>query len=203
MKKWALAITVAFFAVASVAAGAVALSDDGGAGGGERIARDADGAGGEAGGDGADGGGGVAGICLEGAVDCNDTPIEPPPDNEVCIQIFPTPPECADPDAPVSNNPVVVVPPDPGACEVVHSEECGKIAVGITMDGLARRLGSPAGITLVSVEPLSWPNACLGVSQPDVGCAEVITAGFRILLEANGQTYEYHTDGGSRAVLVE
>jgi hypothetical protein len=31
----------------------------------------------------------------------------------------------------------------------------------------------------------------------------VITPGYRIILEANGKAYEYHTDGGSRAVLVE
>ena len=54
-----------------------------------------------------------------------------------------------------------------------------------------------------SVEFVEWPDACLGIAQRDVACAEVITPGYRIILEANGATYEYHTDGGSRAVLVE
>jgi hypothetical protein len=57
-------------------------------------------------------------------------------------------------------------------------------------------------IIIVTVEAVEWPNACLGISQPDVACAEIITAGFRIFLEANGQRFEYDTDGGSRAVLV-
>ena len=84
-----------------------------------RVARDADDRG-ESGGDGSaarlrepavrgrecDG---AAGICLEGAVDCDDT-IGDPPADDVCIQIFPTPPECADPDAPVSNEPSLVDP---------------------------------------------------------------------------------------------
>ena len=111
MKKWAFAITVAFFAIVSVAAGAVALTDDDTSPG---VARDADDRG-ESGGDGSaadcanppceDTGGGAAGICLEGAIDCDDTPTGKPPEGDVCIQIFPTPPECADPDAPVSDEP--------------------------------------------------------------------------------------------------
>ena len=39
MRKWAFAITVAFFAVVSVAAGAVALTDDDGDGGARRSGR--------------------------------------------------------------------------------------------------------------------------------------------------------------------
>ncbi|MEN6410481.1 MAG: hypothetical protein ABFD44_12305, partial [Anaerolineaceae bacterium] len=43
-----------------------------------------------------------------------------------------------------------------------------------------------------------------GVHQPDLMCAQVITPGYRIQLEANGQTYEVHTnEDGSNAALVE
>jgi hypothetical protein len=115
MQKWAFAVTVALFALMSVTAAAVALTDDDTeSDGSEPIARDA-GDGSESSGDGS--GGGAAGICLEGTVDCIDTPTEEPPigDGDVCIQVFPTPPECEDPDAPVTNEPS---PPgifDPGA----------------------------------------------------------------------------------------
>jgi hypothetical protein len=213
MKKWAFAITVAFFAIVSVGAGAVALTDDDG-GSGQRLARDADDRG-ESGGDGSaadcanppceDVGDGGLAICLEGAVDCNDTPDQEPPTDDVCIQIFPTPPECADPDAPVSNEPPTSGDGiDPNECNFVHNiRACEKNAVALATEDLAGRLGSADGITLNGAGFVEWPDACLGVSQPDVACAEVITPGYRVLLEANGLLYEYHTDTGSRAVLVE
>jgi hypothetical protein len=205
MKKWAFALTVAFFAVVSVAAGVVALTEEGDSGDGGRTVRDADGAGGESGGDGATGRDGVAGICLEG-VDCDDTPIEEP--GNPCILIFPTPPECADPDAPVSNDPPVNDRGEPGttdpgqACTMEFPNECTATAAAVAE--LAARLDvKEDAITVVSADRVDWPDACLGVSQPDVACAEVITPGFRIFLEASGQKYEYHTDGGSRALFVE
>lgn len=54
-------------------------------------------------------------------------------------------------------------------------------------------------VTIVAVEAVEWPDACLGVALPDVMCAQVITPGYRIILEVDGGRYEYHTDrnGGS------
>jgi hypothetical protein len=210
MKKWAFAITVAFFALVSAGAAAVALTDDDTeADNGEPIARGArDGS--ESSGDGS--GGGAAGICLEGTVDCIDMPTEEPPigDDDVCIQIFPTPPECADPDAPVTNEPTPpgilepgAPPSDPGqACTMEFPNKCTATAAAVA--DLAARLDlKEDAIIVVSVEAVEWPNACLGISQSDVACAEIITAGFRIFLEADGQKYDSHTDGGSRALLVD
>jgi hypothetical protein len=211
MKKWALALTVAFLALVSLAAGAVALTDDD-ADNSDPIARDAGGGGaGESGGDSATGDdGGAAGICLEGAVDCVDTPVEDPAGDD-CILISPPPPECADPDAPVTNEPAPpggssdpgAAPSDPGqACTTEFPNEC--TATDAAVADLAARLDLIEGtITVISIERVDWPDACLGVSQPDIACAEVITPGYRIFLETNAQKYEYHTDGGSHAVLVE
>jgi hypothetical protein len=57
---------------------------------------------------------------------------------------------------------------------------------------LADRLNmDPKSIRQVGdIELTNWPDACLGVSQPDVACAQVITPGFRLFLEANGRTYQ-------------
>jgi hypothetical protein len=196
----------------------VALTDDGS--NGQRIIRDADSVG-ESGDDSPNiapvcapdvpdcediivnpDGGGAAGICLEGTVDCVDTPSGAPED-DACVQILPTPPECADPDAPVSNEPSEPGTADPGeACTLEYPNECAGTKAAVA--DLAARLDvEREAIAVVSAERVDWPNACLGVEQPDVACAEVITAGYRIFLEANGQKYEYHTDGGSRVVLVE
>lgn len=49
-------------------------------------------------------------------------------------------------------------------------------------------------IEILEFERVDWSNACLDVPQEGEACAEVITPGFRVLLEANGQVYELRTD---------
>lgn len=59
---------------------------------------------------------------------------------------------------------------------------------------LAARLGvSEDKIKFFSAERVDWSDGCLGISRPDVACIQVITPGFKILLQLNSQTYEYHT----------
>lgn len=48
------------------------------------------------------------------------------------------------------------------------------------------------GATLTSVEAVDWPDACLGAAGDDEVCAQVITPGYRIIVEQGGETSEYH-----------
>jgi hypothetical protein len=62
-------------------------------------------------------------------------------------------------------------------------------------EALAKQLGIEVdSVGVVSVQEVEWPDACLGVSTPGVMCAQVITPGYRVVLEARGQRYEYHTN---------
>lgn len=68
-------------------------------------------------------------------------------------------------------------------------------AVDATIQTLAQQLDTdPALITLIAFEPVDWPDSCLGVETPGIMCAEVITPGYRVLLSANGNVYEFHTN---------
>ncbi len=69
---------------------------------------------------------------------------------------------------------------------------------------LAKMLGIDISkITVLSQEAVEWSDSCLGVNQKDVFCAQVITPGFKIVLQAEGLTYEYHTNqNGSAFVRV-
>jgi len=201
MKKWAIPLAAAaLIAVIAVAGAAFAPSDSGGDGGSSVSRGTAEG--GEPTGDDA------AAICLQGAIDCDDT-IEKPVD-DVCPDIYPPPPGCGDPDEPVSNEPPIIDDPVQNDCIVAgnssadwYSAECEKVTVALAIEDLSLRLGSPQGITVQSVEFVQWPDSCLGISKTDVACAEVITPGYRIVLEAGDRTYEYHTASASWAVLVE
>ncbi|GAB4473016.1 MAG: hypothetical protein Kow0088_07990 [Anaerolineales bacterium] len=60
---------------------------------------------------------------------------------------------------------------------------------------LAAQLGLlPDEVRILSFERVDWPDACLGIETPGLMCAQVITPGFRILLEVDGKRYEFHTD---------
>jgi hypothetical protein len=63
------------------------------------------------------------------------------------------------------------------------------------LDDLAERLSiDPDGIELVELKAVEWPDTGLGCPQPGKLYVQVITPGLRVLLEAQGQVYEYHTD---------
>src|SRR5574341_363262 len=68
-------------------------------------------------------------------------------------------------------------------------------AQNAAVQALAAALGLPVDqIKLVSIDAVEWPDGCLGVRRLGVLCIQVITPGFRIVLEANGKQYEYHTN---------
>jgi hypothetical protein len=67
----------------------------------------------------------------------------------------------------------------------------------LALADLATELGiAPAAITVQVIEPVEWPDASLGCPQPDMMYAQVVTPGYRIVLEVDGKSYEYHTGGG-------
>ena len=50
-------------------------------------------------------------------------------------------------------------------------------------------------IVTISIEETLFDDASLGVPQPGAQYEAVITPGYIILLEADGETYEYHASG--------
>ncbi len=66
---------------------------------------------------------------------------------------------------------------------------------------LAAALSVPTGdIQLVSTQIVEWPDSCLGVAKQGIMCAQMVTPGYLVVLEANGQQYEYHTNGNASVV---
>lgn len=55
-------------------------------------------------------------------------------------------------------------------------------------------------IELIDVEAVQWSDTSLGCPQPGMMYAQVITPGYRMTLEVDGQEYVFHTDGGRRVV---
>jgi len=68
------------------------------------------------------------------------------------------------------------------------------------IEQLAANLGlQKSDISVVSSEEMEFGDACLDVAMEGVLCAQVVTPGHIIILEAKGVQYEYHTsEDGSR-----
>lgn len=73
--------------------------------------------------------------------------------------------------------------------------------IDMAKQDLSQRSSVPAGeIRVVSNAPVEWRDSSLGCPQPGGMYAQVITPGHRMVLEAAGNRYEYHSDSGSRVV---
>jgi len=86
----------------------------------------------------------------------------------------------------------------------LHGESASRAhdAADRARDELASRLNlDSADISIVSAEAVEWPDASLGCPEPGQFYAQVITPGYRILLEARGQRYEYHADSEASQVI--
>jgi hypothetical protein len=74
-------------------------------------------------------------------------------------------------------------------------------SIDLAKQDLAKRKGIAVDqISVVSVTAVQWPTSALGCPQPGTMYSQIVTPGYRVVLEADGVTYEYHTDQGERAV---
>ncbi len=62
---------------------------------------------------------------------------------------------------------------------------------------------SPDQVSILSTEAVSWPDGCLGIQRPGMMCTEAIVPGYKIVLQAGGEQYEFRTnESGSQVVQV-
>ncbi|MBK9094967.1 MAG: hypothetical protein IPM84_19815 [Anaerolineae bacterium] len=74
-------------------------------------------------------------------------------------------------------------------------------AATLAQQTLATALGvTAAEVKITSVEIRQWRNGCLDLEQPGEMCTQAIVPGYLVMLEVNGQAYEYHTDMNGSAV---
>jgi hypothetical protein len=60
---------------------------------------------------------------------------------------------------------------------------------------------NPEKITVASATSMEWSDSGLGCPQEGMAYMTVITPGYRIVLEFDGQEYTYHTDENRKFVL--
>ena len=60
---------------------------------------------------------------------------------------------------------------------------------------------SPGDVTVVAAREVTWPDGSLGCPEPGMMYTQALVDGTLVVLEADGQRYEYH--GGTPLVLCE
>lgn len=69
-------------------------------------------------------------------------------------------------------------------------------------DYLMETLGTPREeIYILDIQEVEWNDSCLGVSKPDQMCLQVITPGYRIIVEAQGKKLVLHTDREGKRIV--
>ena len=57
-------------------------------------------------------------------------------------------------------------------------------------------------VQIIEAEQAEWTDSCLGLGRPEESCLQVITPGWRAVLEVNGQRYEVRTDRSGSVIRV-
>lgn len=91
-------------------------------------------------------------------------------------------------------------PPAPGDEETVPPE-----IMELVKSKLAAIVGRAANelkVEVVTVERREWSDSSLGCPEQGRMYLPVVTPGYRIVLRADGQTYEFHTDAEGKTVVL-
>lgn len=77
----------------------------------------------------------------------------------------------------------------------------GGTAVEQAKADLVKKLGGQ--VTVVSAEEITWSDGSLGCPESGMHYTQALVNGMRIVLEANGKRYEYHSGGTRPPFLCE
>ncbi|MBM4405214.1 MAG: hypothetical protein FJ039_03395 [Chloroflexi bacterium] len=101
--------------------------------------------------------------------------------------------------------PPIVEPEPPFDCDDLQTLwACGDQMAALAKLDLSNRLILPlSAIAVLRVEKVNWPDASLGLPAPPALYAQVITPGYKVIVEAQGRRYVYHIDSLNRVVLAQ
>ena len=112
------------------------------------------------------------------------------------------------PSSPTSSGETPTTAPAPTASGGVTQPGTPSVPPGATLvldlarRDLAGRTGIAANqVAIVSLTKVEWPNSALGCPQPGFMYSQIVTPGYKIVLQASGTTYEYHTDATGQRVV--
>jgi hypothetical protein len=86
-----------------------------------------------------------------------------------------------------------------GAAELTNEQ---KAAVAVAERALASSVGRAQSFTVQSVEPRQWSDSSLGCRKPGMSYLQVITEGYAVKLEGQGQIHQVHVAGENAVICT-
>lgn len=93
-----------------------------------------------------------------------------------------------------------LVPATPEAESMPLNEQNRPMVERVQQQAAQQAKVDASAVNVVSIEAVEWSDGSLGCPQPGVMYPQVITPGYRVVVEANGTQYEYHTDMNTSVV---
>ncbi|MXX27541.1 MAG: hypothetical protein F4Z82_19095 [Caldilineaceae bacterium SB0668_bin_21] len=108
---------------------------------------------------------------------------------------------CTEDGTPASADPALPTQP---VGEMLMDDDALTLLIERAKEDLVQATGAAAdAISVVSTEEVEWSDSSLGCPDPDTMYAQVITPGFLIVLESEGNTFNYHTATDPEGPLVQ
>lgn len=114
---------------------------------------------------------------------------------------------CAPIAAPAPTTPTVEAPPETPQPEIeepaieepimeepVEMEPIGEVEGNVQAHVAQEEGVDPGEVYIVEMEAVDWPDGCLGAAQAAEMCIQVITPGYRVVVEVEGSSRVYHTN---------
>ena len=89
------------------------------------------------------------------------------------------------------------------AIQMVAEDVLSRLVERATEDLIQATSAAADDITVVSTEEVEWSDTSLGCPEPDGMYAQMITPGYLIVLETDGETYKYHSGSDPEGPLVQ
>jgi hypothetical protein len=77
---------------------------------------------------------------------------------------------------------------------LLADEARAEMLARIRMDVIARRGVTIETIEIRSVDPVTWPDSCLGLREQATYCGQIATEGYRVVLSAGDEILTYRAD---------
>ena len=68
---------------------------------------------------------------------------------------------------------------------------------------LEPRVGGPADPEVISAEPMTWSDGALGCPEPGKSYTQALVDGYQLVLEVNGERYDYRVGSGTTVKLCD
>lgn len=115
--------------------------------------------------------------------------------NDNSFESPPSPTEMTAPtqgnDAVTENTPSPIAPGSQTLIDRIKQDLAGRLAIPVE------------DIDLLEMSEVEWSDSSLDCPQPDMSYLQVITPGYRIILQANDTPYEYHSNRDSYFVYCD